>query len=295
MEGLLEGGLYPSLIIIGAISSLGKTTFFLQIADQIAKSDTDVLIFSLEMSRYELMAKSLSRETFFKSREIYSTFDYAKTTMGILCGSRYPSYSEKEVDVIEEAIESYSTYGRHIFIHEGMGNMGVSEVRKCVEDHIQQTGRRPVVIIDYLQILASANEKGTDKQNVDKSVLELQRLSRDLMIPVLGISSFNRENYNTSVSMTSFKESGAIEYSSDILLGLQYAEVDDIINEGGKDSDKNQKLKELREKNHQAGRKGSLYGIQLKVLKQRNGGKGSVSFNFYPMFSLFQEQDESVL
>ena len=51
--------------------------------------------------------------------------------------------------------------------------------------------------------------------------MELKRISRDFKTPVIGISSFNRDNYNNAVSMQSFKESGAIEYSSDILIGLQ--------------------------------------------------------------------------
>jgi replicative DNA helicase len=60
---LLDDGLYEGLYIVGAMSSLGKTTFVTQIGDQIANNGTDVLIFSLEMSRYELMAKSISRLT----------------------------------------------------------------------------------------------------------------------------------------------------------------------------------------------------------------------------------------
>ena len=289
LDALLEGGLYPGLYIIGAISSLGKTTFFLQIADQIAQAGQDVLIFSLEMSKYELMAKSISRETFFKSKAFVPPHRYAKTTMGILCGSRYPHYSDEDMAVIEDAITSYTSYASRLFIHEGMGNMSATEIRNCVETHIKRTGNHPVVVIDYLQILAPVNEKGTDKQNVDKSVLELKRLSRDFNIPVLGISSFNRENYNTSVSMTSFKESGAIEYSSDVLLGMQFDKVDDIINSSGKDAEKHKELKVVREANYKTGREGGCYRIQVKVLKNRNGGKGDVSFDFYPMFNFFDD------
>lgn len=53
LDCVLEGGLYEGLYIVGAVSSLGKTTFVLQIADQIAQHEQDVLIFSLEMSQYE--------------------------------------------------------------------------------------------------------------------------------------------------------------------------------------------------------------------------------------------------
>ena len=52
-------------------------------------------------------------------------------------------------------------------------------------------------------------------------MMELKRLSRDYKLPLIGISSFNRDSYTEAVSMKSFKESGAIEYSSDVLMGLQ--------------------------------------------------------------------------
>jgi replicative DNA helicase len=60
-----------------------------------------------------------------------------------------------------------------------------------------------------------------DNQNMDKNVMGLKRLGRDCKIPIIGISSFNRASYKEDVSMSSFKESGAIEYSSDVLIGLQ--------------------------------------------------------------------------
>ena len=53
LDKILEGGLYEGLYIVGAISSLGKTTLITQIADQIAEAGEDVLIFSLEMARSE--------------------------------------------------------------------------------------------------------------------------------------------------------------------------------------------------------------------------------------------------
>ena len=60
----LNGGLRSGLYVLGASSSLGKTTFCLQLADYIAQQGTDVLFFSLEMSKFEMVAKSLSRELF---------------------------------------------------------------------------------------------------------------------------------------------------------------------------------------------------------------------------------------
>lgn len=53
-------------------------------------------------------------------------------------------------------------------------------------------------------------------------MLELKRISRDYKIPVIAISSFNRDNYSAPVNTAAFKESGAVEYSADVLIGLQY-------------------------------------------------------------------------
>ena len=100
------------------------------------------------------------------------------------------------------------------------------------------------------------------------------------VIPVIGISSFNRESYKTNgginkgkVSMTDFKESGAIEYSADVLLGLEFA--------GAGDNDYNEaeeKRKHPRE-------------IRLIVLKNRNGKAWEeASFKYYQLFNYFEEE-----
>lgn len=210
LDNLLDGGLYAGLYVVGAISSLGKTTFCLQIADQIAQAGHDVLVFSLEMARNELIAKSVSRITLIKDLEENGSTAHAKTTRGILTGTRYADYSQTERELIQRSIASYAEYAKNIYITEGIGNVGVEEIREKVQKHIKLTGKAPVVLIDYLQIIAPADLRATDKQNTDKAVLELKRLSRDYSIPIIGISSFNRDNYTAPVNMASFKESGRI-------------------------------------------------------------------------------------
>lgn len=275
-DEILDGGLYEGLYIIGAISSLGKTTLALQIADQIAQQGQDVLIFSLEMARTELMAKSISRLTLVNSLEnIFGTGGStrnAKTARGITTGSRYANYSQQEHELIQTAIKTYSEYAGNIYINEGIGDMGAAEIRETVAKHISFTGKTPVVLIDYLQILAPYNDRGTDKQNTDKAVMELKRISRDFKAAVIGISSFNRQNYNQAVTMEAFKESGAIEYSSDILIGLQ------LKGAGGKDFDANA----AKDKNPRE--------IELVVLKNRNGATGkTLAYEYYPLFNYFRE------
>ncbi len=130
------------------------------------------------------------------------------------------------------------------------------------------------MIVDYLQILSPKNEKWTDKQNTDNAILTFKRLSRDYKIPVIVISSFNRENYSVRVSMQAFKESGAIEYSTDVLIGLQLKGV------GNKNFDIDQaKSKNPRE-------------VEAVILKNRNGRTGGkIGFDFYAMFNYFAESD----
>ena len=273
LDAVLDGGLYEGLYIVGAISSLGKTTLITQIADQIAQAGQDVLIFSLEMARAEIMAKSISRHTLQQVLSSGGDIRNAKTTRGITTGKRYENYSKTEIDLINGAIKSYSQYAGHIYISEGIGNIGAEQIREAVKQHTLFTGNTPVVIIDYLQILAPYSERATDKQNTDKAVMELKRISRDYKTPVIGISSFNRANYSVSVTMEAFKESGAIEYSSDVLIGLQLKGM------GEKDFDANEaKKKSPRE-------------IELVILKNRNGSTGDkLGFKYYPLFNYFEEE-----
>lgn len=279
LDSILDGGLYEGLYIMGAISSLGKTSLALQICDQIAKAGTDVLIFSLEMARSELIAKSISRHTFTISHEKYpSPKDaeqanrIAKTGRGITDGKRYINYSREELELIESAVKAYSKYAGQIFISEGVGDIGVDQIRETINRHVRITGRKPIILVDYLQILAPYSTRATDKQNTDKAVLELKRISRDFKTTVIAISSLNRMSYKDAISMEAFKESGAIEYSADCLIGIQ------LKGAGGKDFDATkEKKKDPRM-------------VELIILKNRSAAVGGeTTMEYYPRFNFFEE------
>ena len=272
LDKILDGGLYEGLYVVGAISSLGKTTLVCQIADQIAQGGHDVLIFSLEMARHEIMAKSISRHTLLDVLQNSGNMRDAKTTRGITTGVRYLDYSQTEKALIQRAVTEYASYAQNIYIHEGIGDIGVEEIRDTVQRHITFTGKTPVVVIDYVQILAPADIRATDKQNTDKAVLELKRISRDFKTPVIGISSLNRASYKESISMEAFKESGSLEYGSDVLIGLQ------LKGAGGKNFNAN----EAKQKNPRE--------IELVILKNRNGSTGNkIELEYYPLFNYFTE------
>lgn len=289
LDRRLDGGLYEGLYILGAISSLGKTTFVHQMADQIAKNGHDILYFSLEMASFELIAKSISRLTYTISKAKNGSASLAKTTRGILAGKMWEKYNDAELDTIREAASVYDAeYSPRVWIVQGIGDIGVDTIRSRVEDHIRFTGRRPVVIIDYIQILSPSDVRASDKQNTDKNVLELKRLSRDQKIPVICISSLNRDNYSAPISMAAFKESGSLEYGSDVLLGLQHEGMEYEDGEAEKARDK--RIRAMRKENDEKAARGEPIKVQLKILKNRNGAKGEpIPFLFSPRFNYFAE------
>ena len=206
-------GLMPALYILGAGSSLGKTTFMLQMADNIARNGNDVLYFSLEQSKFELISKSLSRTAWVELNEKVT----AKQVM-------YNTDSE----ITSQCIDLYRPTAERLFIYEGNFNTTVKDIESKINSHISLTGNKPVVIIDYLQVVQSEIVNMSDKALIDSMVTTLKRVSRNLFIPIFVISSLNRANYQNPMSYESFKESGSIEYTADVLLGLQYSIVHEI-------------------------------------------------------------------
>ena len=277
LDKILDGGLFTGLYTIGAISSAGKTTLCLQIADQIAKAGNDVLIFSLEMAKEELMSKSLSRTTYQLNKL------NAVTTRDILKFNKKDLGNDKIIN-LNNALQVYGEYSKNIFFNIGIGDIGTEKIRKVINTHIHHRNKKPVVFIDYLQILAPPSDRLTDKQILDKNIVELKRISRDFDIPVIAISSFNRESYKNEVSLSSFKESGAIEYTADVLLGLQPLGMTS-------DETNNKKLADYNNKLAKDGKQ--LIPMELKVLKYRTGAKDTTELLYMPKYETFRAPSET--
>lgn len=265
-------GVIPGLYVIGAISSLGKTTFITQVADQMASKGEHIIFFSLEQSRFELVAKSISRQTCILNPK------EAKTSLEIMQNTEVS-------DLTLKAVEKYQEIAYNSIIVEGNFNITVNSIRDYIDFYISTTGIKPVVVLDYLQILRPINDRLTDKQQVDYNVTELKRISRDYDIPVFVICSFNRDNYTTTVDFTSFKESGAIEYSADVVIGLQLQVMEEI------QEMKNPKISEIREKINNA-KNEEPRRVQLIGLKNRNGRSYfKCNYKYYPAYNFFEEAD----
>lgn len=266
-------GVCPGLYVLGAISSLGKTTYICQLADQMASRGEHIIFFSLEQSRFELVAKSISRQTFMINPK------EAKTSLAIMQNTDI-------ADITIEAVKNYQEIANNTIIVEGNFDMTVESIKNYVASYIKITGIKPIVILDYLQILRPINDKMTDKQQVDFNVTQLKRISRDYDIPIFVICSFNRENYTSVVDFTSFKESGAIEYSADVVMGLQLKVMEELKG--------NAKMTEVREKINEA-KSETPRKVQLIGLKNRNGKSYfKCEYNFYPAFNYFEEDKSNL-
>lgn len=270
------GGLRPSLYTIGAASSLGKTTFVQAIADNVASQGEHVLFFSLEMGKKELIAKSLVR-TMGELKKFQKMKGEITYTRDLLSGNI------KDHDILTAAFGHYERTAKNLFIYEGMFDMNVDIIRQEIEKHIWLHKRKPLVIVDYLQILQPTNDRLSEKQATDKNITELKRITRESDIPLIAISSFNRDSYNKEASFSSFKESGSIEYGSDVVLALELQKIKEL------KKDANGKATEAEKLNEAKG--AALREINLKVLKNRFGKSfEEIQYSYATSVNMFTEK-----
>lgn len=261
-------GLYPGLYVVGGISSVGKTTFVHQLGDQLAEQGDHVLFFSLEQSKMEMVSKSLARTT------AKVNLNSAVSSVAIRGGH--------QSQAIRDAVISYQQTGKRVNVIEGNFNTNVQTIRNYVSQYAKNNDTSPIVIVDYLQIMPGLSDSVNDKQRVDVNVTELKRMSRDLSLSVFVISSLNRGNYLAPIDFESFKESGGIEYTADVVWGLQLEAINEsIFDSAQKIKEKRERLKEAKVENPRQ--------IELVCLKNRNGKPSfSCSFTYWARHDFYE-------
>ena len=272
----VAGGIYAGLYSVGGISSVGKTTFISQLVEQMAEQGQHVLFFSMEQSRLEIVSKSIARRT---ARKDAGT---AVTSLSIRKG-----YLPK--NALDAADEYVKAVGDRLSVIEGNFSCTVGYIREYVTAYKEKNGVRPIVVIDYLQTLKAdvdpqTGRKPTDtRQIVESNVTELKRMSRSLEIPVFVISSVNRSNYLAPIDFEAFKESGGIEFTSDVVWGLQLDAInDELFNKEGKIKEKREKIRDAKAAIPRS--------IQLVCLKNRYGVSSyTAQFTYYPQYDYFVE------
>lgn len=276
LDEALGGGFTVGLHVVGAVSSLGKSTLVLQIADNLTAAGYHVIFVSLEMAPVNLASKLISRQTYIDAGR---NLRMAKTSRQ-LTGEASKDFDEDEWEACQTAANTVmNRLGELKVLDSAKRRITVDDIEREVERHIRLTGERPVLVVDYLQILpAPRNSKFfTDKQVVDYNVARFRAIANAHDIPIIIISSFNRSSYDTQASLQAFKDSGNIEYSADTLIGLQAFGI-------GKPNFDPDKAKAAIPRQ-----------IELVILKQRYGPVGqSIRYEFLPQYNHFTEKSTYV-
>lgn len=300
LDNFLGGGITSNgLVFVGGLSSIGKTTFVLQLADYMATNrylegtqdviqGKDILYFALEQSEEDLLSKIFSRRMYEESKRLKAP-EMAKSNWQLMQEDKQ-GWPQKTWDALWGCYISFKQHtGGNLRIIESPGRLSVLDIVRYTKEHISITGRIPVVIIDYLQILKPISDKLTDKQAIDATIVLLKQLSRDYKTCVIGISSFNRQNYWQPVNMSAFKESGNLEYSADLLLAVAPAGMKDTTDE----TEKEDKVKAENKRIVDNCKEAEVKRIQLHVLKNRNGkitGRiNKLLFSYQAKYNYFEE------
>ena len=271
LDELLDGGLYEGLYTLFATPGNGKTTLMLQVADTIAQAGRDVLFIALEMGKKALQARSLSRLS-----SLLADGDSAYTALSEreISASKWRKWGKESwrsaAGTISKASKIYRQWAERVFFFESQGGT-FSAVREAVERHIRFRGCPPVVFVDYLQILRPDNTGLTDKQAVDSHVLGLKQLSRDYGLPVVVASSLARTSYSERLTLASGKESGGIEFTSDVVLGIQLLGVGTA----------SFNVEEARAK--------KVRELEVVVLKNRTGALGTACLQYWPRWNIMRD------
>ena len=252
--------LNPGLYVIGATPAAGKTTFCWQILEQLARQGETCIFCSYEMSKLELFSKSVIREIFHRTPSTELTAAYI----------RRGAWSVQ----LENVVKDFTTDNLDLSVLE-LQDESIDELLALLKPLCSNRKKAPVVCLDYLQIVP--NSKESAKLGIDDSVRKLKKFQRETNTTFFVISSFNRQNYTQSVSFESFKESGNIEYTADVVWALQL----NILNSlsFGSLSDARKQIDDAKKEQPRK--------IQLKCLKNRQGTNYECFFHYFSAHDCF--------
>lgn len=300
LRQVIRSALTKGLICIGAAPSAGKTAFIMQMAFNIAKSKKprNVLIFSLEMPKNEIIARDVSRMTYLLKRLDNSSKADPRTTAEILSGCTFDpksgervNFTDKEQGYIKRAQDMYIKYAEYIYIHEPETEITADQVAAIAERFTKEhNGEPPVIFIDYLQLLAPPDMRMDERRANTHNTIVFKTLSKYLGgkgTTVFAISSTARSNYYETDPEGFGKESGGIEYTADSTLFIQYAPAFENYTAKGRTEADRIKNKENACK---AEASKDERDIIISVIKNRAGQRNQyITYTYYAKYNYYYE------
>ena len=192
-------------ILIAARPSMGKTAFVLNIAQYMAfKKDKAVAIFSLEMSREQLMNRLLSMESKVDSQHLRT--------------------GNLKDDEWSKLIESAGMIGESRLMIDDTPGISIGEMRSKCRKYKLEHGL-DIIIIDYLQLMSGSGKSSSEsrQQEISDISRSLKALARELNVPVVALSQLSRaveQRTDHRPMLSDLRESGAIEQDADVVMFL---------------------------------------------------------------------------
>lgn len=285
LDQVLGGGIpMESITGVSGAPSVGKSTFALQMAEQIAEQGYYVLYFSYEMSSIQVGSKSVARKYFIKNNKDQDTsisglslinnqfWDNPESSMYL---------SDEQWKMSEEIAEELEQVNNKLFFIDCTLNpYTIDEIHATVSNWTEIYGKiqRPVIIIDYLHMIKPPlDDKGRPTMNSDKQILDynmrgIRTLASTFKCPVVFISALKKDDFNSTADMASLSGSSGIPYNCDVIISLQY----------GKLGAPNEKFDLQFEQNRNPRR------VEAVIVKNRFFMVGSkIKFDYYSKFDYF--------
>ena len=245
----LTSGLHPAnLLIVAGRPSMGKTTFAMNIAENVARdADKPVLIFSLEMPSQDLVVRMIS-----SLQQVNQT----KLRNGKL--------DDEDWTKITAAMQIISQE-MNLFIDDSAG-LSPAELRARARRLAREHSGLSLIVVDYLQLMSVPGYENNRTQEVSEISRSLKALAKELNVPVIALSQLNRavdDRKEKIPMMSDLRESGAIEQDADVIM---FVYRDEVYN---------------KEDPHNKGVGKIIIG------KQRNGPIGDITVTFAGQFCRF--------
>ena len=270
-----QGGfIRKTLVMLGAPPAMGKTALAQWIFENIAQAGQDVLYINLEMSREQLLARSISRIAWKYDRKDINALDVLR------------GYSWTE-DQRESILKAANIYKRDIATHFIYNPNGVTNsIDSILKAMAAETARikaqgkpEPLICIDYLQLIDSGERDAIE--GMKSIIFQLKNFAKENNTVVFAIMANNRaSNKSGTVDMESGRDTSTLEYSADLMLGLSYTAIEDrrtySYTMDGKSVTKVydlEAIRRLKKKAYEAGEElpAVCNEVSLKVLKNRFG------------------------
>ncbi len=216
----MTSGLQKSdLIILAARPSMGKTAFALNLAQNVAMyGNKGVAIFSLEMSKQQLVTRMLCAESEVDTQRIKS-------------GHMQPKDWEKLMEAMERLSDA------RIYIDDTAGVTATDIKAKCRRLMMEEKDLG-LIVIDYLQLMEGGGNPNDRNQQISAISRSLKGLARELDVPIIALSQLSRgveARTDKRPMLSDLRDSGAIEQDADIVMFIyrdEYYNKDDVNNKG---------------------------------------------------------------